>query len=459
MRRSTRAIVCLAIAGWLGCSPRASTSKSNVLLVTLDTTRADHLGVYGYARPTSPSLDALSGEAIVFENAYSTSSWTLPAHASLFTGKYPASHGARHDPAGPLVLADAIDAPESVRARGMSPGEQTLARILSAHGFQTGAVVAGPWLLRVFGFGAGFEFYDDQGMQGAAGRPAAEISDRAIGWLATAREPFFLFLNYFDPHAPYAPPGEYTRRFLPRGVAPDPRSRRQASALYDAEIRYMDDELGRLFLWLRERGLFQRTLVVVTADHGELLGERGEWGHERFLWEPLVRVPLLVKPAGPSRPGRRETEPVSLVDVLPFVLGQLGLATPASVQGESPPAARRELLAEVNPIGTESDTGEWRARWDGPFKYLSSTLGDRYLFDLAADPREMRNLVPRDPERAQREAEALERAFAALPQPPPDAGPVQLDAETRELLRELGYLEEPAPAGNERSQTRSDSSE
>jgi arylsulfatase A-like enzyme len=164
-----------------------------------------------------------------------------------------------------------------------------------------------------------------------------------------------------------------------------------------------------------------------------------------------------VKPAGPSRPGRREARPASLVDVLPLVLRELGIVAPPGVQGEPPPASRRELLAEVNPIATESDTGEWRARWDGSSKILVSTLGDRHLFDLASDPGEARNLAPRDPDRAEREVQALERAFAALPPPPPDAGPVPVDAETRELLRELGYLATPGDAA--RSQTRTDSSE
>lgn len=439
------------------CSPPEERVRANVLLVTLDTTRADRLGAYGHSRPTSPNLDVLSSEAILYERAYSTSSWTLPAHVSLFTGKYPASHGARHDPEGPLVLADAVEAPRSVRARGMSPQEPTLARILAGHGWATGAVVGGPWLIRVFGVGAGFGFYDDEGMQSRLGRRATEITDRAIGWLARTEEPFFLFLNYFDPHAPYTPPPRFARAFLPPGVSPDPTALRQAPALYDGEIRYTDDELGRLFRWLRERGLWERTLVVVTADHGELLGERGDWGHERWLWEPLVHVPLIVKPAGPGRPGRREAGPVSLVDVLPLVLRELGLPAPAGVQGEAPPAARRELLAEVNPIGNESDTGEWRARWDGSFKFLTSTLGERHLYDLAVDPGEARNLVQRDAEGAEAQARALERAFASLPPPPADAGPVQVDDRTRELLRELGYLGAPEEAP--RSQTRSDPSE
>jgi arylsulfatase len=149
--------------------------------MTLDTTRADHLGVYGYERPTSPNLDELAAHAEVYEKAYSTSSWTLPAHASLFTGRYPRSHGMRHDPAGELVLADAIDAPEGIRARGLSDEALTLAEILQAAGYRTGAVVAGPWLHRSFGLSRGFLHYDDEAVHSA--RRAAEVTDGALRWL------------------------------------------------------------------------------------------------------------------------------------------------------------------------------------------------------------------------------------------------------------------------------------
>jgi arylsulfatase A-like enzyme len=430
------------------------------VLVTLDTTRADHLELFGYARPTSPNLTALGAESVVYERAYSTSSWTLPGHASLFTGKYPSSHGARHDPEGSLVLASAIDAPTGIRARSIGRDERTLASLLRGAGFSTGGVVAGPWMLRVFGLAHGFDHWDDRGIRDAVGRRARDVSDAALAWLAGAREPFFLFLNYFDPHVPYAPPRAWARSFLPPGVAPDPLSQTQAVDLYDAEILYMDHELGRVFDALRARGLWERTLVVVTADHGELLGDRGgEWGHERWLWEPLVRVPLVVKSAGPARAGRRERELVSLVDVLPLVLRELGLEAPGDVQGGAPPDAERPLLAEERPMSPESGTGEWRARWDGRFKYLESSRGERFLFDLERDPAESENLAPREPERASDAASQLERDFAALPPAPPDPGPVALDAATVEALRALGYLGEGAGGADQRSQTRIDSSE
>lgn len=429
-----------------GCERSTAPERPNVLLVTLDTTRADHLGLYGYARPTSPHLDALAREAVVFERAYSTSSWTLPAHASLFTGRFPSSHGARHDPEGALVLADAIDAPPDIRARGLGAAETTLAEVLSGQGYRTGAVVAGPWLLREFGLGRGFAHYDDAEIHEPGGRRARQVSEAATRWLEATPEPFFLFLNYFDPHAPYAPPAPWLRSFLPPGEEPNLRSARQAPALYDAEILYMDSELGRLFRELRERGLWERTLIVVTSDHGELLGERGEWGHERFLWEPLVRVPLLVKPAGARQPGRRERDPVSVVDVMPLVLRAAGLPVPEAVQGEAPPARRRPILAEVNPMSARTDTGRWRARWEGPLKLLENSLGGRWLFDVERDPDESDDLAPRQPERAARAEQALEREFAALPPAAAEAPAVQIDPDTLEALRRLGYLDEGADA-------------
>jgi arylsulfatase A-like enzyme len=424
--------------------------RPNVLLVSLDTTRADRLSVYGYERPTSPNLAALAEEALVYERAYSTTSWTLPAHASLFTGKFPASHGVRHDREGPLVLADAVAAPEGIRARGLAAGETTLAALLRDAGWRTGAVVGGPWLIRTFGLGEGFDFYDDAGIGTNAGRRAGDVTESALAWLESAPEPFFLFLNYFDPHAPYAPPPVWAKSFLPPGTTPDPTSAAQAGSLYDAEILYMDHELGRVVTRLREAGLWERTLVVVTADHGELLGERGLWGHEDWLWEPLVRVPLLVKHAGPRRRGERREEPLSLVDVAPLVLDACGLPAPPDFQGALPGARRHPILAEVNPIGTDSGAASWRGLWEESEKVLESSLGEKLLFDLGEDPSETTNLAETDPSRAARALARLAQAFAALPEPPAAEGaPVRVDDETIEALRRLGYLDAPGESDSE----------
>ncbi|MCG8590281.1 MAG: sulfatase-like hydrolase/transferase, partial [Proteobacteria bacterium] len=162
MRNRTRRILLAACALAVAACGGDPPGPPSIVLVTLDTTRADRLSTYGYERPTSPNLDALAREGVRYDRAYSVSSWTLPAHASLFTGKFPASHGVRHDPEGPLILAEAIPAaPEGVRARGMSAAEIPLAERLGHAGYATGGVVAGPWLMRPFGFDRGFDFYDD----------------------------------------------------------------------------------------------------------------------------------------------------------------------------------------------------------------------------------------------------------------------------------------------------------
>lgn len=436
--RTTLAVGALALAP-LGCREARSAAHPNVLVITLDTTRADHLSVYGYERPTSPALEALASHADVYERAYSTSSWTLPAHASLFTGRYPTSHGMRHDPAGELVLSEAIDAPKGIRARALARDAVTLAELLRTAGYRTGAVVAGPWLHHEFGLSRGFQDYDDDAVQRT--RRAVEVTDAALRWLREDGEPFFLFLNYFDPHAPYAPPPHYRHSFLPRDVRVDLRSALQAPALYDAEILYMDEQVGRLLRGLRERGLYESTLIVVTADHGELLGDRGTWGHERYLWEPLVRVPLLVKPPGPPRSGRREESPISMVDILPLVLESVGLEAPEGVQGRLHRRPGQPFFAEVRPMSGKGSTGDWRAMWRGWIKVLSNSLGESYLFDLERDPHESDNLAEADAERAARAVAELTREFDGLPAPT-DSGPtLAVDPETREALRELGYVD------------------
>lgn len=432
---------------------RDNPRRPDVLVVTLDTTRADRLGFYGYERDTSPNLDELAAQSMVYDRAYSTSSWTLPAHASLFTGRFPASHGVRHDPEGPLVLASAVDAPEGIRARPLPAGLPTLASILSDAGYATGAAVAGPWLLRVFGFDRGFAYYDDAEIENNAGRSATSVTDSAIEWLGRSTEssdedrpPFFLFLNYFDPHAPYLPPKGFQRAFLPDAQRIRTRAPVHARALYDAEILYMDSQIGRLLRFLRENGLFENTLILITADHGELLGEHDEWGHERFLFEELVKVPFLVKPASAGASGR-SSELVQLVDVLPIVLEAAGLPLPDDIQGGIPGMTQRPTLAEVNPMSATSPTGYWRARWDDRMKFVWNDLGERYLFDLERDPGEHDNLIERDPDLARNQEEALIRSFEELPLPSGDAGPdIAIDPETIEALRRMGYLgDEPSP--------------
>lgn len=209
-----------------GCARRSR--RPPVILITLDTTRADHLSCYGYDRHTSPNLDWLADESVLYERAVAPSSWTLPSHAALFTGRFTACHGSRYDPEGPLRLDRAIEAPDSwevFRARGLSPEVPTLAQLLRQAGYATGAAVAGPWLKRIFGLNKGFDYYDDSSISSVSGRLAPEVTRSAVRWIdGRGQEPFFLFLNYYDPHRPYTPPERFAWTFVPPG--PDLRGRK-----------------------------------------------------------------------------------------------------------------------------------------------------------------------------------------------------------------------------------------
>ena len=323
--------------------PGASASdRPDILLITMDTTRADRLGLYGYERPTSPNLDAFAEKSVVYERAFSTSTWTLPAHASLFTGLFPTSHGARFDADGPLVLSAAMQGPANLdkfRANPLSDEVRTLAEILSEARYATAGIVAGPWLKRIFGFDRGFAHYDDENIDSVRGRIAESVTDSAIEWLGERGEgPLFLFLNYYDPHGPYRDPAGHARTFLPPNtrVFPYPKapSVEFQAGTYDGEIRYMDEQIGRLFGWLAQRDLLDPLWVIITADHGEMFGANGTTGHGRSLYQGELRIPLLIKyPAGTGpKPGRVE-QPVQLTDLLPLILDRLEIAIPAGTQG------------------------------------------------------------------------------------------------------------------------------
>lgn len=427
----------------------------NVLLVTLDTTRADHLGCYGYARPTTPELDRLCEDALVYTRAYSTSSWTLPAHASLFTGLYPASHGAHYDADGPLILADGIQGREiyeEVRAQGLASDLRPLAARLADHGYATAAVVAGPWMKAAFGLDRGFAHYDDEGIESYNGRRAGSVTLRALEWLERrpGDRPFFLFLNYFDPHAPYRPPVSFLKELRRSAPGPSgPKAGARGSKTidrYDAEIRAMDHHLGRLLDALRRKGLYERTWILVTGDHGELLGEHGEFGHGQGLWEPEIRIPFVLKDAGPEpRTGRREAL-VQLNDVPALLRERLGLPEPEGGEEGAELLARRgereAAFAQLFPAPQEGRRArEWRALVQGRHKLLLRVGGPQRLFDLRSDAAEEQNLWSRQPERSRALHERLEALRAALPAPPRPGDERRIDAETRRALRELGYLE------------------
>jgi arylsulfatase A-like enzyme len=275
MRSFPVAVVLLLAAGGiaaLGCNrvdlaASPDSGRPSVLLVTIDTLRADHVGVYGAVQAETPRLDALAAAGTRFENAIASTPLTLPSHASLLTGLDPPRHGVRHN--GVYRLDGEIE---------------TLAERFRAAGYATGAVTGAVVLARRYGLDQGFQSYDDgtssrrSGAGGFLERRAAEVTERALAWLAQATRPFFLWVHYYDPHHDYRPPQPFAERF--------------SASPYDGEIAYVDTQLGRLLDGLEPGGSHRETLILVTSDHGESLGEHGESTHAYTLYDAVLRVPF-----------------------------------------------------------------------------------------------------------------------------------------------------------------------
>lgn len=456
-RKALAALGCLALAGLTACG---SSTPPNLVLVTLDTTRADHLGPYGYEGAHTPQLERFASRAVVYDRAYATSSWTLPSHASLFTGLYPMEHGARAE--GPDVgrpLADAFD---------------TLAERLARAGYRTAGVVAGPVLSRALGVAQGFEHYDDDFSipeWAFAGKRAAYVADRAIELVERfGDEPFFLFVNFFDPHAPYRPPPPFDRGLAPAdhrevalalfehleaGDAPRPvaelpeRERALLAALragYDAEIAYMDHHLGRLLAAIEASPRADETLVAITGDHGESFGEHYFLSHGAHLYEHNVHVPLLVRHPGGHAAGTRVAAPVENRRLFAWLLRAAGVAVPEEVETHDGDAA---VLAEVQRSALNVRLfGEYfdrdlRAVYVPPHKLIRDSTGRVELFDLTRDPEELHDLAGSQPDLARRLVQHLDLEIADHPaRYDRDADTqAELAPETEEALRGLGYLE------------------
>jgi len=438
-------------------------ARPPIVLITLDTTRSDRLGCYGYSLPTSPQLDRLCEDATRYDAAYSTTSWTLPAHASLFTGEYTYSHGVRYDTDGPLVLSDAIDHRSAARyrARGLDADKPTLARRLSDAGYATAGFVGGPWMKRVFGLESGFDHWDDAGIDEDNGRRADALTDAAIAWLrGHAAAPFLLFLNYYDAHSPYSPPDGWRDRFAdqlgdrrPLPGPGEPMTLEQANAFYDAEIAFADHHLGRLFDTLRDWGLYEPAWIIVTADHGDVIGEHGTAGHGRYLWEEEIRIPLVIKPPGGDR--GVDSAPIQLTDIAPMLLEALGLPPLPRASG---PRVRGDdrVLAELYPLPLMFAKGDWRALVVGHDKLMWNSRGRHKLHDLQAPAGEDEDRAKFAVSRTDALLESLEALTAALPPPQAsaDGGGTQgeIDDATRRALEGLGYLETEPEASEDHGQ-------
>jgi arylsulfatase A-like enzyme len=431
-----------------------SASAPDVILVTLDTTRADHLSTYGYDRATSPHLTTFAADALLFTEARSPAAWTLPGHASLFTGMYPSRHGAHF--AGTRLPGESRDGRPMV-AFPLAPSAVTMAEALRDRGYQTGGFVANfSYLYRDFGVAQGFGRYEDaprllfrlrpvalrlaQQVQPpfclAPIRSAHEINAAALAWLdrASPSRPVFLFVNYMEAHQPRLAASPYDRwsRELPEHERLARRNlyyehavrnlpdveRRFIAANYDGQVASMDEALGELLEALRARGRYEKALVIVTADHGEFLGEHEQMGHiGQMLYEPVLHIPLVVKYPGAEHPRGRSTNPVQLVDVLPTVLEATGAPLPPGVQGEPLGHVDHATLAEedIDPYlvaryGSQYDRSV-RVLYDGDYKLIRTSRGESMLFDLARDPEERNDLAAAEPERA---ATLLRRLEATL---------------------------------------------
>jgi arylsulfatase A-like enzyme len=441
----------------------------SLFLVVLDTVRADHLGSYGYERDTMPRLDGYAAQHMTrYTRARSTSSWTLPSHASLFTGLMPAQHGVTH----PRTEEDrAILLASGFAAYPLRAETTTLAERLRALGYRTGAVFSNAATLRVeYGLARGFEHYDVRracwvrgylALAQLAGGPlwvghrpyrdATTITDAALDWVAsTGNRPFFLALNYMEAHLPYLPPAPFDRAFGDSRpvdpLAPRPEER---ALQYDRELAYLDSELGRLFETLAARGALDDTVVVVTSDHGESFGEHGLWKHDWTLYEELVHVPLFVAPVGGRRTAVDPT-PISGPGVHDLVLRELGLEDAAGAVAQAAPVSEWYHLPSIPLFADEGLTKESLARdlvaWvDGDEKLIVSSDGAVELYDLARDPDELSSATLA-PERIEAERARAARWWEENP-PPSDRIQGGLGAEgpgedRRGRLRKLGYLEE-----------------
>ncbi len=409
-------LLLVGVAIWAGQGLwRDRPARYNVLLITLDTTRADRLGCYGHTGAHTPALDALAASGVRFTRAYTHAPLTLPSHAAILTGLLPPEHGLHDNGRG--------------RLRRDLP---TLAELSSGQGYRTAAFLASFVLDKRFGLDRGFEVYDDRmapprkpgdllGME----NPANVVADRALSWLEQhADEPFFCWVHFFDPHLPYAPPEPY-------------RSLRTNA--YDGEIAFMDSQVRRLLDFVLERGLYRKTLIVVCGDHGEAFGKHNEYGHGPLVYDTTMHVPLILVLPGRIPKGKIEDRVVGLTDIAPTVLEMLGWAPLEKASGRSLLAGSEgERLCYGESEFVMHNYG-WAPlyclagrRW----KYIECPEPE--LYDLRADPAEQKNVLAAEPEAAASLRARLQELRQTMRRV--EAPSVELDRQALEALRELGYL-------------------
>jgi arylsulfatase A-like enzyme len=460
-RTSAHAAIAVAVLASFsspaGCKERREAPR-NILLVSLDTLRADHVGSYGHRRDTTPFLDAIAARGIRFERAFVNCHGTAPSHATLFTSRYQETHRVHYDPA--RVLGGLVTP--------IPPSLPTLAELLQAHGYRTIGVTQGGYMSSSLGFARGFDrFVEDQQMDIAAG--AARLVALARPEAAGGGRPVFAFLHTYQTHAPYHSPYPGLFDDLPELVVPpgtdgaewanaivtahmedvsglDARVVPALRTRYDRAIRFADDTLRAMFGELEKLGFLENALVLVLSDHGEEFGERGGLQHRGNLFDELLRVPLIVVPPGGGH-GRIERNLVSLIDVMPTVLEFAAVRPPTTLEGRSLLAPRPGSNLVFSQYGYQVQsvrTSGWKltrsvaATGAGPD---AREVGTYRLYDLIEDPGELRDVARREPDREQAMSRVLEDLRRRGAEGAAPAAEMALTPSQVENLRSLGYLQ------------------
>ena len=468
---STALLICI-LPLFAGCTDSTSSSdRPNILLISIDSLRSDHLGCYGYAQPTSPFIDELASRGARFENAVSTTSWTLPAHAAMLTGLNDSTHG----------LVD--------NGLRLSDDHLTLAELLQDQGYATAGFFGAPYLHPTFGLGQGFDFY--QSCMSEAAEDGKVVRNSARSNLAPSHsdvtgprtrefvktwadslakdESWFCFLHLWDVHYDFIPPEAYINLFDPDYTGSidgrlmsnadinremSPRDLRHVQALYDAEIRFTDDILRGIFDDLEARDMLANTLVILTADHGEEFFEHGNKGHNKTLFEEVVRVPLIINWPGQIDAGRVIKEQAQIIDFMPTVASAVGFSGALAVQGRDLSPQLAGLTSEPRSALLELliDQSSQRALRTNDWKLIEPREGTpTYWFDLQQDPGEKRAIGPDVPAatvegqaRANAEAELREtlRKQALMSKALARRGPdsIEVPPDVLKDLQGLGYL-------------------
>lgn len=431
-----------------GCSSEPPPALPNLILIVIDTLRADHLGCYGYEHDTSPNIDKFADSGVLFQNAYCQMPTTGPSHASIFTSKHPRSHGVLKNG---WVLSDTFP---------------TIAQILKENGYTTAAVVSSFALASKFGFSKGFDFYDEKltlegstmsileqweghAMTGGFDQRADLATQKAVRWIQqNDKKPFFLWVHYFDPHSPYAPPEPYEKKFIKNADNGTDR----IIAKYDGEIKFVDEEVGKLLNVIKKKRLDPNTLIIIISDHGEGLGQHNWLAHGMFLYDEQMRIALMMSFPNVIPRGIEIDSLVQTIDILPTVLHLMGLEYKEDFSGNSlvkmiqnpGDSSSHPVFLERRRYGPSSilhamAPGNKFALRDGNMKYIwAPEEGTEELYNLAADPAELKNIVNRHRETADKMRDMIEEWKKGEADTKHEQS---IDEETRKKLEALGYVE------------------